>query len=98
LQPDNDRLHLAHALLTTSAGLPDRVVRDLEGRRNSILARLSTLGIRALPVSRGYLIPIEECAEDLLAQQSLVTIPVSVFGSSLKSWSIASVLAYQAAP
>lgn len=75
-----------------------RVACELEGRRTSLMARLSKLRLRASAVSRGYLIPIEERAEDLLAQQSLMTIPVSVFGSSLKGWSIASVLAYRAAP
>lgn len=98
LQPENDKLLLAHALLTTSAETPDRVACELEARRTSLMARLSKLRLRTLAVSRGYLIPIEVRAEDILAQQSLMTIPVSVFGSSLKGWSIASVLAYPAAP
>lgn len=96
LQPENNKLLLAHALLTRSAETPDRVACELEARRTSLMARLSKLRLRTSAVSRGYLVPIEERADDLLAQQSLVTIPVSAFGSSLKGWSIASVLAYRA--
>lgn len=92
LNPNNDKLFLARELLTKAAGLPTRVALELERRRQSGLSRLASLGIRTMPVERGYLLPVDGGAEELLAQNSVLTLPASVFGSSRTDWSMASVL------
>lgn len=92
LVPSNNKLFVARSLLSESATLPDRIAEELDRGRLLLENRLLALRLRTLSVHGGYLLPIQANAEDLLSEHALLTIPISVFGSTEGGWSIASTL------
>jgi aspartate/methionine/tyrosine aminotransferase len=90
--PSASKLYLAHQLLTHFSGVPRRIADEIETRRRVLVERLAPTCRRTISPSSGYLLAIEAASNDLLIQHSLLTIPVSVFGSRFSNWSIASAL------
>jgi aspartate/methionine/tyrosine aminotransferase len=90
--PSPSKLYLAHQLLAHFSGVPHRIADEIEARRRVLIERVAPTCRRTIPAARGYLLAIEAASNDLLAQHSLLTIPISVFGSRFGNWSIASAL------
>jgi hypothetical protein len=92
LAPSIPKLATARELLTRFRNVPERVVALASSRRAELVERVLPAHIVRLSVQHGYFLPVEKSAHDLLAESSLLTLPVTVFGSRLRSWSIASAL------
>lgn len=92
LAPAKPKLALAHELLTKYRQFPQRLLRDMSTRRRELMARARDTRISTLPAAGGYFVAMQCSAQALLVEHSLLTIPVTVFGSGFADWSIASVL------
>lgn len=92
-------LHLSQAnlfrarhLLSCYRDFPDQLTKEIARKRDALQQLLAETGLRALPATRGYLIPVEASAFILLERHGFLTIPVTVFGCRSDQWSIASAL------
>ena len=95
-RPNQSNLFLAQELLSQFRDFPSRLAAQIDDRRSALFESL--ISHRARPAERGYFVAVEASATELLGRHSLIAIPASVFGSSLRDWSIASALPRAIAP
>ena len=86
------KLFCAGELLARFHHFPVQLTKEINRRRDVIWKLIETTGLKTLPATQGYLVPIHGGAPSLVAEHGLLTIPASVFGSSLLEWSVASAL------
>jgi DNA-binding transcriptional MocR family regulator len=92
LQMSQANLFRARRLLSGFHRFPIRLTEEIERRRDTLSKLLNETGMRVLPAGQGYFIAIEGSASVLLKEHRFLTMPATVFGSSLLQWSVASAL------
>lgn len=86
--------HTAAALLQDHPWFPRELVSSVDARRAVLLDRIRDAGLSALalPVDRGYFVPVNRTHAELLRTYGIIGLPCSVFGGAAVGWSLLSAL------